>query len=293
LKNSIYPKFIIITYNSERVICDCIDSLVRYSSVPLDSFIVIDNSPNKNTLRVLNKYYGKIKLIKNLFNTGFSSSVNQGLKLREGLDVVLVNPDVVTKSNLQEKLFLNKNFPKYDVIGINTQSNDSGWHPTSFREPNVLTGIFEFTNLKKIFPQNRYSYSFNKIDESKNYSDGVITDSQLVSGEFMYIKNKVIEKMGFFDEDFFMYMEDMDYCVRARKYGFKVGQLRVKNIYHEGGASSGNKYKIKYGYWSKSRKLFFKKHLGFLQYFPLLILFSLDDLLVYLIKYFKNEHKNY
>ena len=98
-----------------------------------------------------------------------------------------------------------------------------------------------------------------------------------VSGGFMLIDKRVINKIGNLNENFFMYLEDIEYCNRARNEGFRVIYCPGAVIYHEGGASSRNKDKINFNAWLWSRKYFFWKNNSLLTNLIIQPIFYIDD----------------
>ena len=104
----------------------------------------------------------------------------------------------------------------------------------------------------------------------------------VVTGGFMMISKKTINKIGYLDERFFMYLEDVDYCMRAKKQGIKVIHCNLSKTFHYGGGSSNNKDRIRHSAWLISRKLFYLKHFNPLSNILIQPIFLLDDLFILL-----------
>lgn len=283
---------IIITYNSEKTIGKCLFSLIKTCEIIPKNILIIDNSPNNKTVDLIRDKFSEVNVIKNSQNLGFAKSVNQGLTWKVDSEYCLINPDITIKGNIFKLLQKQKNFADFGVIGVQTYNTGMRWHPTTYKAPKFLTGIFEFTNIKKMLPSNYWTKQFNYI-VPESHVDLNLVSVDAVSGEFMYIKKSTIQKIGLFDTDYFMYMEDIDYCMRARNSGIKIGHLLNSIVTHIGGASTGNKYKIKYQYWSNSRRVYFRKHCPVGYWIILGLLFSIDDFFVWIVKLVKHEHKNY
>lgn len=277
---------IIVTFNSEKYIENCIDSIEKCDHSDLSiNIIVIDNFSNDKTvtkLTRLSKKYENIKIIKNKKNTGFAYGVNQGIQLNRHADYfLLLNPDTRISKNAINELFycMKRNNSgicggsTIDFLGKNTGSY--------FRYPNIKVGIFDFTNLRKICNKDKWHKYFYYLDK-KNNSNCFSVD--VVTGGFMLIKNSTIKKIGLFDDSFFMYLEDVDYCIRAKKSGIKIFHSEKARIRHFGGGSSKNKDRIRHTSWLISRKKLFIKHFGLFDNLLIQPLFIFDDIII-LVRY--------
>lgn len=271
----IKPSVIILTYNSKGNIGKCLKSLENEKSL-IEEVIVVDNRSTDTTLAEIKKSRIVTRLIVNERNTGFSKGVNKGIMQARGELVLILNPDTIIERGAFQQLFKCLRSTKADIIGGKALKTDGGIHNTYVREPGLLTGIFDFTNLRKIVPSDYFHkvhyYLNNEFPTEEKEVDAV-------SGAFMMVKRGVFEEIGLFDENFFMYLEDVDFCSRAKKKGFKVVFCPMARVIHVGGASSNNKDKINHMAWSNSRKYYFKKHFSKIQNTIVQPLFIIDDVL--------------
>lgn len=268
---------IIVTYNSEKYIGKCIESLFRYWPKSLKKqIIVIDNASKDSTVENLKKI-SNIEFYKNTKNLGFAKAVNQAIDKAKGDYVLLLNPDTEIMSNSLRNLVqcLDKN--KCGIVGGASFKNNGEQHGTYVREPHLMIGLFDFSNLQKLFPENKWHRSFY-YSELKNVSKDIEVDA--VGGGFMLIDKSVLREVGYFDERFFMYLEDIDFCVRARKQGYKVYYCPNSKISHIGGASSDNKEHINFEAWVDSRKYYYKKHGSIFDNIILQPAYLIDELLM-------------
>lgn len=266
---------IILTYNSENWIIKNLSSVIKECNRSCE-IIVVDNSSKDKTLKEVRALPQKIKIIENKRNFGFSRGVNIGIRHSLGASVLLLNPDLVVCGGAIRQLLNDSIKYSADIAGgkLYKTNHNKQVHGSYVRDPNMLTAIFDYTNFRKLILNDK----FHKLHYY--YDLGVIknpTYVNAVSGAFMLINKRVFNKIGYFDENFFMYLEDVDFCIRARKAGYKVIYSPQASAMHEGGASSTNKDKIHYEAWSNSRKYFFKKNFSFTRNLILQPLFLLDD----------------
>jgi hypothetical protein len=155
----------------------------------------------------------------------------------------------------------------------------NGYHLTANTKATFLTALFEFTNLKKIFPNNYFSKKF--WVESENVTIPIQVES--LCGAYMIIKKYLNKKLNLFDERFFLYMEDVDFGNKINRLKYKVVFDPRSEIVHEGGKSSGSKYGTVLKQWYISRKKYFMKHLNLIESLTLSVIFFAEEILLKLI----------
>jgi GT2 family glycosyltransferase len=213
---------IIVSFNTRDLLKKCLDSLPSSSEI-----IVIDNGSIDGTVAMVKEIKeSKIKIIENKENVGFVKAVNQGLKQAEGEYLLLLNSDIFVKNNALEKLItFAKDQPRTGVIGGKLINPDGSLQGSCFYLPTITRIIKEFW--------------FNGPSSLTKYAPlgDKPAEVEAVSGAVFLIPKKVLHKVGFFDERYFMYFEDLDYCRRVRQAGFKVYYLPEAEFIHEHGAS--------------------------------------------------------
>lgn len=277
--STINLSIIIISYNVKPQLIKCYNKIIKFRLKNTKVFI-IDNNSSDGSYEAINKIKDKNTiLVKNNTNIGFAKGVNQGIKLAKSKFVLLLNPDTTPNINALHKLITHlENHKKTGLVGGRmTKPKSNKIHGTFVNKPNFLTGIFEFTNLKKIFPNNIFSTKFYYkniyINKPKNVWG--------LSGGFLMFKKTLIDRIGLFDENFFMYLEDVDFGIRVRKIGLNVIYVPSASIVHDSGSSSKNsKYKINVKAWRNSRNYFFYKYMNKIEWIMLKILFNLDDFII-------------
>ena len=216
---------IIISFNTKDLLKKCLESLPSKTEI-----IVIDNGSKDGSLEYLQKLKG-IEVIVNEKNEGFAKAVNQGLRKSRGKYLLLLNSDVIVKKAAISKLidFVQKE-TRAGVVGGRLLNPDDSYQGSCFYLPTLWRVILEFWLGKNDFSvMKKYSPAGQKPVEV-----------EAIIGAVFLIPRKVINKVGFFDERFFMYFEDLDYCRRTRKAGFKVYYLPKAEFIHFHGQSGKN-----------------------------------------------------
>lgn len=277
---------VIVTYNSERTIFKLLSSLKLINNL-IKEIIIIDNNSlffNKNKVQKKSK---KIRLFINKKNYGFSKAVNQGINKSKSNFILLLNPDTYLPDKSIIKTFnLIKNDRKIGAIGGKIYGVKHNIQYSANRKPFFLTGLFEFTNLKKIFPKNRYSKLF-WIESSEKILKP--TEVSSLCGAYMIIRKKINHKNNLFDKNYFLYMEDIDFGIKINQEGYKVIFDPRSHIFHIGGVSSKNKYKTDLKNWYKSREIFFKKHLVWFKAIILISIFKIEKIILDIYHFIKHD----
>jgi len=277
---------IIVNYNSTIHLNRLIESLHFIDQITTEIIVIDNNSKDFINFKKNNK---KIHIIKNKQNLGFAKAVNQGIKKSTNQYIFLLNPDTIIVDKSIIKTFnLLKDDEKIGIIGGKIQKmNDQTFQYTANQKPNFLTALFEFTNLKKIFPNNKYSKNF-WVESSKKIINPTKVDA--LCGAFLIFRKFDRQKnINLLDEKYFLYLEDLDFCLTMRNKKYQIILDPRSKIKHISGASSNSKYNIVLKYWYKSRKIFFKKYSSSVEYIILSIIFSIEEKLLQIYHSLKNE----
>ena len=253
--------FIIVTYNSEQVINNCLDSLPKEASK-----IIIENSNNIETKNYLEKKYDNIKVFMSE-NEGMGASNNKGINKSSTQFVFVINPDTVFKNDTIKNIFEEaKSIDDFAIISpVNTDIN----HPN-------------YKSSGKIFTTN-------------------IIEADSVDGFAMLINKKKFGENNFFDENFFLFLENDDLCKRIKKLGNNIYVIKNAFIDHKGFSSSTEIDKdklenLRNWHWMWSKFYFNKKHYGFFQaFFSILPSFisSIIKIFIFTLLFNKQKRKIY
>jgi N-acetylglucosaminyl-diphospho-decaprenol L-rhamnosyltransferase len=245
---------IIVTYDSFNEIGRCIESICKQTgSVDLET-IVVDNFSIDLTVDVVKKN-NRVILIQNPTNLGYAAAVNRGFAESKGNFILVLNPDTVLHEGFLSKLskILEEN-SQQRIIGFKLTDENGEYQQSAWNTPKLLSLFYE------MFLPYKFYIRLTSINPEK------ACEVQSVSGACMFIHREVFNKIGGFDERFFMYYEDTDFCLRAREAGIAVRYHPEVSIIHLHGKSAWKNWKDFYYNYFYSKFKFFQKHFTGLKY---------------------------
>ena len=192
---------------------------------------IIDNSQNTDGIKeFLNKNYSHVKYIDPGKNIGFSKANNIGFKKTKAKFYLALNPDIeFTKPGTLKKIvdFLRKN-TRIGIVGPKLLNLNGSIQNSCYRFPKLFDQFYRRLNLKrnKYFKKRIDNYLMQDFDHNKNIP------VDWIMGSFMLVRSELVEKIGFFDDIFFMYFEDCDWCQRANRAGYEVYYLSNVVVKH-------------------------------------------------------------
>lgn len=244
---------ILVNFNSIQLVIDAIDSIFLHSHNIEFETIVIDNHSEINSKTDLhNKYTNLVKYIYLDKNIGFGNANNVGLKYASGRNIFFLNPDTKLINNALKLLsdYLDKN----DLVGIcGGNLYDINLKPTSSYMsflPSIWSEINNlFFNLPfKIIYGKNLVFNYSKQPKSVGY----------ITGADLMIKRSVLNQVGSFDSDFFLYYEETELSYRVKKNGYEIISVPTAEIIHLESQTISNNLP-KQVFLNKSRKLYYQK----------------------------------
>lgn len=251
---------IIVNYNVKHFLEQCLYSVQKaLANIPAE-IIVIDNNSKDGSIAYLFPNFKQVHFLQNKENTGYAKACNQGLAIATGKYILFLNPDTIVPEDSFEKCisFLEQN-KNAGALGIRMLDGSGKFLPESKRAfPSPLTSLFKLFGLSKLFPRSRTfaRYHLGYLPETETH------EADVLSGAFMMIKKEVLDKTGGFDENFFMYGEDVDLSFRIQEAGYKNYYFAGSSIIHFKGESTrkGTTNYVRMFYSAMSR--FVRKHYG-------------------------------
>ncbi len=251
---------IIVNYNVKEFLQNLIHSIFKSALNISYEIIIIDNASDDGSVEFIKDKFPEVKLISNEKNIGFSKANNLGLKIAHGKYLLLLNPDALLREDtLQKMMEFFRNTPDAGLAGCKILNPDGSLQLACRRSfPGPWTSFCKVTGLSSMFPRSRIfaSYNLTYLDENQSY------EVDAISGSFMMMKREVYEKVGGFDEEFFMYGEDLDLCYRIQKAGYKVYYVHDTQIIHYKGESTKRSSFDETKVFYNAMNLFVKKHLS-------------------------------
>jgi len=221
---------IIVSFNTKKLLDDCISSLLKSledSSIRAE-IIVIDNVSTDGTREMISKKYPRVVTILNKENVGFGRANNQGIRIAKGEFILLLNSDTIVPAGAIQKLFTFTRGHKTSFVApklLNTDSSPQTSCGPFFTLPVVFAALFlkgDVTGLTRWSPENTRIVDW-------------------VSGACFMASKKLFSDDLLFDEKIFMYMEEVDLFMRAKKKGYNIYFFPESKVIHLGSGSSTNK----------------------------------------------------
>lgn len=249
---------IIVNYNVKAFLQNLVHSLQKAVSKINHEIIVVDNASDDGSVEFIREKFPQINLIVNQTNLGFSKANNVALKVSKGKFILLINPDtIVSEDTITEMIeFLNEH-PDAGLASCKILNPDGSLQLACRRSfPGPWTSFCKVAGLSTLFPKSKLfaRYNLTFLDENSTY------EVDAISGSFMMMKRDVYEKVGGFDEQFFMYGEDLDLCYRIQKNGYKVYYYPGTQIIHYKGESTKRSSLDETKIFYDAMHLFVKKH---------------------------------
>ncbi len=227
---------IIVNYNVKLHLELCLHSVKKsISGIPAE-IIVIDNNSSDGSREYLPPVFKEVKFIFNEENTGFARACNQGIKNSTGKYVLFLNPDTILVENCLKKCIdFFESHKTAGAVGVRMINEKGVFLKESKRGfPSPAASFFKLFGLASIFPASKLFAGYYMGHLEKNENNPV----DVLSGAFMMIPGDVLEQVGYFDEAFFMYGEDIDMSYRIRQAGFENYYLGEISINHLKGKST-------------------------------------------------------
>jgi GT2 family glycosyltransferase len=246
---------IIVTWNSEDIIKQCLNAVINNSGNLSVELIIIDNNSTDNTFSIINQVnYRNIQTYLNPKNIGFTKAVNQAIKLSSGKNILLLNPDAVMKDGCIDALntYLNENEDYAACAPL--LLNENGTIQYSVRNfPTYLTMFFEFTLLAYIFPRSKKFGNWKMMYYNYENDDDI---NQPMAAVLM-IKREYIEAM---DERFEMFFNDVDICKSIIDSCKKIRFIKSALAVHKHGDSIYKDRIRMIKVWNRDCVQYFKKY---------------------------------
>jgi GT2 family glycosyltransferase len=225
---------IIVSFNTRKLLEECLESV--YGTRPNVSFevIIVDNASSDGSGEMVTKQYPTAILIQNHNNSGFAAAINQGLRRSRGRCALFLNSDTrICVDALERMVAFLKSNPGAGIVGPQLLNPNGTLQPSGNRIPTVWRQLWWCLPFhRKHDPAAGLS---RYLDTCRDYNCLVEVDE--VSGAALMVRREVWESIGLLDENYFFYFEDVDFCIRAKRAGWRVLYLPSAKIVHHWGMS--------------------------------------------------------
>ncbi|PIZ54049.1 glycosyl transferase family 2 [Candidatus Uhrbacteria bacterium CG_4_10_14_0_2_um_filter_41_7] len=230
---------IIVSYNTRELTVDCLRSLYAETKEVEFEVIVVDNNSTDKSEEAILENFPQVHLLALDENLGFAGGNNLGVKEAQGRRLLLLNPDTIVPSRTLNQTI--QYIDEHDDIGVLTcavelWSGKLDWDAhRGFPTPWVA--LTRLIKLNSLFPNSKLFNLYNQGWKNIN----TIHEVDSVVGAFMLVPRKIGELIGWWDEDYFLNGEDIDFCYRVKEKGYKVVYYPPVKIIHHRGASKGTR----------------------------------------------------
>jgi GT2 family glycosyltransferase len=251
---------IIVNYNVRYFLEQCLCSVEKAARRVTAEVIVVDNASSDGSRAWLEPRFPGVRFIWNDTNLGFAKANNLALTQATGDHVLFLNPDtILPEDTLERCVAFMEAHPDAGALGVRMLDGSGNFLPESKRSfPSPITSFFKLSGLASLFPRSPLfaRYHLGHLDPAQDHA------VEVLAGAFMFVRKKVLDLTGGFDEIFFMYGEDIDLSYRILKAGYKNYYLADPAILHFKGESTkkGSLNYVKLFYSAMS--LFVRKHYG-------------------------------
>ncbi len=228
---------IIVNYNVRHFIKRTIESIYasKVGDITYDVHVV-DNASIDGSVDMIRNTFPNVHLIANKDNVGFSTANNQAIKIAKGNFILILNPDtVVQEDTLQVCYDYMTAHNNVGAVGVKMIDGAGNFLPESKRDlPTVWNSLAKLFGFSSLFPKSKLfnGYALGHLDRDKIHSIKVLC------GAFMFVRKSTIDKVGAFDERFFMYGEDIDWSRRIVEGGYEIHYIPDTTIIHYKGEST-------------------------------------------------------
>ena len=249
---------IIVNYKTFEITKNAINSVLDSNINYNYDIYLVDNASNDGSIERLKSYYSnedRIKFIVSDINGGFAYANNLALSKTNSDYVLLLNSDtLIKKDTLQLSMDYIKSHNDVGALGVKVLLNDNTLDKACRRSfPNPTNSFFRLFHIP-VKNDDLNNYNLDNLDDNGIY------DIDCLTGAFMLINFKVLNKIGFLDESFFMYGEDIDLCYRIKEAGYKIIYYGKTSITHfKGSSSKKQKSKLVYEFY-RAMYIFYSKH---------------------------------
>jgi GT2 family glycosyltransferase len=245
---------VIVTRNTCTLTCAAVRSVLESQDTLRKAVIVVDNGSTDDTPVVVRREFPSASYLRSEANLGFAAANNLGVGRAQGEILLLLNSDARLKPNtVGEVVSWMRQHPECGVAGVQLLNPDGSRQNSIANLPSLATELLNKSLLRRLFPR-RFPGKEHRFAEP--------LEVESVIGACMFIRTGVWKALGGFDERFFFFLEETDFCRQVRAHGWKVCHLPQAQAWHAQGQSAGQTpASVRIEYW-RSRYAYFRKNSG-------------------------------
>ena len=267
---------IIVSWNTAQFLENCLVSILANTPTSSCEIWVVDNASTDDSPRMVREMFPQVHLIENQENVGFARANNQAIQRCAGKYILLLNPDtLVTYGALQALVeFLDKHL-EAGAAGARILNPDGSLQISSHPRPTLSRELWRLFHLDSLSPYGEYPMT--KWETNRVY------EVDALMGSCLLLRKEVLAQVGFLDEDYFMYSEEVDLCYKIQRAGWRLLWVPQAKVVHFGGQSTKQVPTEMFLNLYHGKIKFFRKHSGWLSaqiYKMILMIAALSRLLL-------------
>jgi len=239
-----------LNWNGQEFILDCLES-IKNLNFPVNQLVVVDNASSDDSVEIIKSKFPDIKIIENKLNLGYSRGFNKGIEfsIANGADFILImnNDTVIDKNALGELVKTIKTDEKIGFVSGKVLEHNY---------PNIIQTVGRKKDFIYLISETHIGAGEEDIGQYDN-----IAEYDYIDDVFLLVRKEVINEVGGYDDSFFLYYEETDWCSRVRKAGFRIVCNPSAKIWHKGSLSTGGGMNSVKRYWlSRNQYLFIMRN---------------------------------
>lgn len=249
---------IIVNYNVRHFLEQCLHAVCHAIQGLSAEVLVIDNASTDASVEYLQPLFPQVQFMALQDNLGFAKANNHAAKLAKGQYLLFLNPDtLLAEDSIQQMLALMEAKPQAGALGVRMLDGAGQFLPESKRAfPELIPAFFKLTGFARLFPRSAFfnAYALGHLNENQNHPVDVL------AGACMLVRRDLFQQLNGFEEQFFMYGEDIDLSYRIRQAGYQNWYCADTSIIHFKGESTrkGSSNYVQLFY--KAMQQFVRKH---------------------------------
>jgi len=223
---------ILVSYNTVDLLAECLRCIHQSPQTFTREIIVVDNASRDSSVEFIKTHHPECRLIANATNVGFGRAANQALQWAGGRYILLVNTDAFVESDTIAKTiaYMDAN-PKCGILGVKLVTRDGEIHPSARYFPTPWNTFVHRVGLLRFFKGTR-------MVDDMSWDHASVRHCDWVPGCYYLVRKAVIDQVGLFDPRYFLYREEVDHCLAAKKAGWEVVCFPDTSVIHVGGQSA-------------------------------------------------------
>jgi len=250
---------IIVSYNTKKLLKNCIESIYETAKNMNYEIIVVDNASVDGSPELIEEEFNSVALIKNKANLGFARANNQAIKLAKGRYLLLLNSDTILREGTIETMvhFIERT-PRAAAVGPKVVGADGTLQNKGFFFPSIFFSVVILFGINRFFPEKIKRRLFPQF----YWDENDVREVDYLEGSCLLLRKEAVDEVGLLPEEYFMYFEDAEWCFRAKERDYEIWYLPTAEIIHYGSSSQlGKKTEV----FCRNRLLFYKRNVGVLK----------------------------